>query len=101
MKIGAHNMKNKILFWGSCILCSLVMGLFIMPGIVKSCASYNARENEKAARQAEIDALVLTEAEVEYWIEVYTAAVLKGARYPAKEANGAILELRKITGGKK
>jgi len=90
-------MKNKILYWGSCIICGLIMGLVIIPALVKSCSQYNAREKARTEeRQAERDSLILTDAEMEIWTEVYSAAVRRGVWYPARVANDAIIELRKM-----
>ena len=89
-------MKNKILFWGTPIICGLIMGLVIIPALVNSCSQYIAREKAKAEeRQAEQDSLILTDAEMQIWTEVYSAAVRRGVWYPARVANSAIIELRK------
>jgi len=93
-------MKKKIIL-SALIIVGCCIGFFGTSALVKSCAEYNARENAKAAeRRAEHEALILTEAEIKIWTQIYSDAIRRGVWYPARAANEAIFELRKITGGK-
>ena len=90
-------MKTKILW--------IIGGLAVVIGLyfgVNSLLNYNYIVKARAAeKRAEMDApLILTEKEADYWMEVYSAAVKRGVWYPARSANAAILELRKMSGEK-
>lgn len=70
-----------------------------LPPIIRSCNEAHAKNvAERDTKQAEYDSLILTEKEKDYWMEVYSAAIRRGMWYPAREANSAIIELRKKGG---
>ena len=91
-------MKTKILWIIGGI--ATVVGLYFG---VNSFLNYNyvvkARAAEKRVEQ-ETALSDLSEKEKDYWIQVYSEAVRRGVWYPARSANAAILELRKISGEK-
>jgi hypothetical protein len=80
-------------------LCCGILGALFVWGCTK--AIKDAKETgaaHRAERAAEL-ALPLTEKEMDYWTEVYSAAVRRGVWYPSEVANNAVIELRKMGGG--
>ena len=92
---------NKIIV----LIVSLIFGMALSFGIretIKYFINYDAKQNAKAAeRQAERDSLILTEKEMDFWTEVYSAGVKRGVWDPGRRANDAIIELRKMNGVQK
>ena len=83
------------------VFIGFAAGFFGTWALVKSCADYSEKEKaKKEAREAEYGSLILSEKEMDYWTEVYSAAVRRGVWYPARMANDAVIELRKITEAK-
>ena len=82
-------------------ICGILVTIAIALGFAAALNSCVAKKNTAVNEtQAELEALVLTENEIDFWMRVYIVTESKsGMSRPVQAANKAILELRKVTGG--
>ena len=88
--------KNILIIAGVVIICALCLWL---SACMYSCIIYSRiKEAESRTERATVLSEPMNEKEAALWAEVYTAAVRRGVWYPAREANAAVYELRKMGG---